>query len=193
LLGDFCRFVDEILWSQIHCLIIFMPDSESIIKSSIAKNLIEELLKASGRRVYRLGADFILENITQNEEEFDRDSAAGKKIAAIPDYLVFDTDNMPLFIDVKFRRNPGSLEEELLLEKEIKEKYWETRLILVTTAEKPYFRLLIPPYFSSDQRDGWLLPVARWQALEKVKNFGIDLVQLKRFEQMAEKYYRFTP
>jgi len=27
---------------------------------------------------------------------------------------------MPLFIDVKFRRNPGSLEEELLLEKEIK-------------------------------------------------------------------------
>jgi len=193
LLGDFCRFVDEILWSQIHCLIIFMPDSESIIKSSIAKNLIEELLKASGRRVYRLGADFILENITQNEEEFDRDSAAGKKIAAIPDYLVFDTDNMPLFIDVKFRRNPGSLEEELLLEKEIKEKYWETRLILVTTAEKPYFRLLIPPYFSSDQRDGWLLPVARWQALEKVKNFGIDLVQLKRFEQMAEKYYRLTP
>ncbi len=170
-----------------------MPDSESIIKSSIAKNLIEELLKASGRRVYRLGADFILENITQNEEEFDRDSAAGKKIAAIPDYLVFDTDNMPLFIDVKFRRNPGSLEEELLLEKEIKEKYWETRLILVTTAEKPYFRLLIPPYFSSDQRDGWLLPVARWQALEKVKNFGIDLVQLKRFEQMAEKYYRLTP
>jgi len=99
-----------------------------------------------------------LENITQNEEEFDRDSAAGKKIAAIPDYLVFDTDNMPLFIDVKFRRNPGSLEEELLLEKEIKEKYWETRLILVTTAEKPYFRLLIPPYFPAISATGGFCP-----------------------------------
>lgn len=167
-----------------------MPDSENIIKNSIAKNLAEELLKASGRRVYRLGTDLILENIVQSEEEFDRDGVAGKKIAAIPDYLVFDTDNMPLFVDVKFRRHPGSLEEELLLNKEIQEKYWETRLILVTIAEKPYFRLLIPPYFSSDQREGWLLPVAHWQALEKVKNFGIDLGQLKRFEQMTEKYYK---
>ena len=167
-----------------------MPDSENIIKGKIAKTLVEELLKASGRRVYNLGTDIVLENIIQREEEFDKDSGLGAKITLIPDYIVFGTKR-PVFVEVKFRTDPGSLEEELLLENEVREKYWKVKIILVTLKEKPYFRVLVPPYFSNEKRDGWPIPVVHWRSLQKDKDFEIDLAQLGRFEEMAAKYFSF--
>ena len=166
-----------------------MPESENVIKGRIAQTLVEELLKASGRRVYRLGAEVTLENISQREEEFDKDSALGKKISSIPDFVVFSARNKPVFAEVKFRTDPESMEEELLLEKEASEKFWETKIILVTVKEKPFFRVASPPYFSKQARDGWPIPVARWRALEKNADFGIDLAQLQRFEELAVKYF----
>ena len=166
-----------------------MPDSENIIKGRLAKTVVEELLKASGCRVYSLGTDLVLENIIQREEEFDKDSGLGARIALIPDYVVFGVKKRPVFVEVKFRTDPGSLEEELLLEREVREKYWKVKIILVTVKEKPYFRTLVPPYFANENREGWPIPVVRWRALEKDKDFGIDTAQLKRFEGMAERYY----
>ena len=166
-----------------------MPDSENIIKGRIAKTLVEELLKASGCRVYGLGTDLFFENVTQREEEFDKDKGLGQKIALIPDYIVFGPKNKPVFIEVKFRSDPGSLEEELLLSREIREKYWKVKIIVVTLKEKPYFRVLMPPYFGNEQHDGWPVPVVRWHHLEKDKDFGVDPAQLQRFEKMAQKYY----
>ena len=58
-----------------------MPNSENIIKGKLAESLVEQLLKASGCRVYRLGSDAILENIVQLEDEFNKESDLGKKIA----------------------------------------------------------------------------------------------------------------
>ena len=58
-----------------------MPNSENIIKGKLAESLVEQLLKASGFRVYRLGSDAILENIVQLEDEFNKESDLGKKIA----------------------------------------------------------------------------------------------------------------
>jgi hypothetical protein len=167
-----------------------MPDSENIIKGRIAKTLVEELLKASGRRVYNLGTDIVLENIIQHEDEFDKDKGLGAKIAMIPDYIVFGPKR-PVFIEVKFRSDPGSLEEELLLAREVREKYWKVKIVVVTLKEKPYFRVLVPPYFSNEKRDGWPVPVVRWRSLEKDKDFAVDPAQLERFEKLAEKYFGF--
>ena len=167
-----------------------MPDSENIIKGKIAKTLVEELLKASGRRVYALGTDIILENIIQREEEFDKDSGLGSKIAMIPDYIVFGPKH-PVFIEVKFRTDPGSLEEELLLAREAREKYWKVKIVVVTLKERPYFRVLVPPYFSDEKRDGWPVPVVRWRSLQKDKDFIVEEAQLARFEALAEKYFGF--
>jgi len=41
----------------------------------------------------------------------------------------------PVFVEVKFRTDPESLEEELLLEKEALEKFWEAKIVLVTIKE----------------------------------------------------------
>ena len=98
-----------------------MQNSENVIKGKLAEGLVEQLLKASGCRVYRLGSEAVLENIVQLEDEFAKDSNLGKKIASIPDFVVMGNREKPVFVEVKFRAEPESLEEELLLEKDAQE------------------------------------------------------------------------
>lgn len=166
-----------------------MVNSENIIKGKLAESLVEQLLKASGCRVYRLGSDVMLENIVQLEDEFNKESSLGKKIASIPDFVVMGMREKPVFAEVKFRTDPESLEEELLLEKESLERFWESKIILVTTKEKPYFRVFNPPYFSKEKREGWPIPVPNWKPLEKDIDLGCDIETIKEFEKLAEKYY----
>jgi len=85
----------------------------------------------------------------------------------------------PVFVEVKFRTDPESLEEELLLEKEALEKFWEAKIVLATIKEKPYFRVLTPPYFSKEKREGWPIPVSNWKPLEKDPDLGCDAKTLK--------------
>ena len=166
-----------------------MSEPENVIKGKLAESLVEQLLKASGCRVYRLGSEAMLENIVQLEDEFNKDSSLGKKIASIPDFVVMGNRERPIFVEVKFRTDPESLEEELLLEKESQEKFWESKIVLVTTKEKPYFRVLTPPYFSKEKREGWPIPVPNWKPLEKDADLGCDASIIKKFEELAEKYY----
>lgn len=166
-----------------------MSAPENIIKGKLAESLVEQLLKASGCRVYRLGSEAMLENIVQLEDEFNKDSNLGKKIASIPDFVVMGNREKPVFVEVKYRTDPESLEEELLLEKESLEKFWESKIVLVTAKEKPYFRVLTPPYFSKEKREGWPIPVINWKPLEKDIDLGCDSKIIKEFEELAKLYY----
>jgi hypothetical protein len=166
-----------------------MNDPENVIKGKLAESMVEQLLKASGCRVYSLGSEAMLENIVQLEDEFNKDSSLGKKIASIPDFVVMGNREKPIFVEVKFRTDPESLEEELLLEKESLERFWESKIVLVTTKEKPYFRVLTPPYFSKEKREGWPIPVPNWMPLDKDVDLGCDVKVIREFEKLAEKYY----
>lgn len=164
-------------------------NSENLIKGRMAESLVEELLKVSGNRVYRLGSDAALENIVQLEEEFNKESSVGKKISSIPDFVIINSIGKPLLLEIKFRTDPESLEEELLLEKESLEKFWEAKIILVTTKERPYFRVLTPPYFTKEKREGWPIPVFKWKALEDDPDILTDPGVIKEFESLVKKYY----
>jgi hypothetical protein len=135
-----------------------------------------------------LSQDFILENLDQLEKSFSRDSQAGKKISSIPDFFIINFQKKPFFVEVKFRKEPESLEEELLLEKEYLEKFWEAKIILVTT-DKPYFRVSNPPYFKKEKKEGWPIPVFDWQPIEADLDFSVTYPILKKFEKLVEKYY----
>ena len=167
-----------------------MQKAENVIKGKLAEGLMEQLLKASGCRVYRLGADAALENIAQLEDEFSKDSDLGKKMASIPDFAVMGCRERPVFVEVKFRAEPESLEEELLLEKDAQEGFWKAKIVLVTTKTKPYFRVLTPPYFSKEKREGWPIPVANWKPLAQDEDLGCGEEIIKEFEELAEKYYQ---
>lgn len=163
-------------------------EPENILKGKIAESLVEELLKKNGDRVYRFGSETVLQNLTQLGKGFDRESEVGKKISSIPDFIVISQQKTPIFVEVKFRTDPEALEEELLLEKEYLEKFWEAKIILVTT-KKPYFRVLSPPYFQKEKREGWPIPIFRWQPIEGDLDLGIDTEILKNFEKLVKKYY----
>lgn len=166
-----------------------MANSENVIKGKIAENLVEELLKRSGNRVYRLGSDASLENIVQLEQDFDKDSHIGKKISSIPDFVIIGALGKPQFLEVKFRTDPESLEEELLMDKEPLEKFWEAKIILVTAKEKPYFRVFTPPYFVKEKREGWPIPVFKWIPLENDSDILVEGDVLREYNALAKKYY----
>lgn len=168
---------------------LLMANTESVLKGKLAESLVEELLKRSGNRVYRLGSDALLENIVSLEPEFNKEGILGKKIASIPDFALISGRGKPIFVEVKFRSEPESLEEELLLEKEWLEKFWEAKIILVTAKEKPYFRVLTPPYFAKEKREGWPIPVCLWKPLELDQEFAIENRTIQEFEALAQKYF----
>lgn len=165
-------------------------DTENILKGKIAEVLIEELLKRCKNKVYRFGDGELLYNLIQFERAFNRESKIGRKISSVPDFLVLTRDKKFFFLEVKFRSDPEALEEELLLEKEFLEKFWRAKLVLVTSKEKPFFRILQPPYFSKEKREGWPIPVLNWLPLEDDPDLGIKSKVLKEFEKLIEKYYK---
>lgn len=166
-------------------------DPENILKGKMAESLVEQLLKNAGNRVFRFGFEVVLQSLVQMEKGFDRESEVGKKISSFPDFIIANQTKKPFFVEVKFRKDPESLEEELLLEKEYLEKFWEAKIILVTT-KKPYFRVLNPPYFKKEKREGWPIPVFNWQPIENDLDFMIPPLLVKNFSQLVEKYYQKT-
>lgn len=163
-------------------------EPENILKGKIAENLVEEMLKKAGNRVYRFGSEEVLQNLIQSEKKLDRETEIGRKIASIPDLVVISQMKKPIFVEVKFRTDPEALEEQLLLEKEYLERFWEAKIVLVTI-KKPYFRVLSPPYFTREKREGWPIPVLNWQPVEADLDFGVKYPVLKKFEKLVEKHY----
>ena len=64
-----------------------MIEPESILKGRMAESLVEELLKQCGNKVYRFGYEAVLQNLTQLEKAFDRESEVGQRIKSIPDFM----------------------------------------------------------------------------------------------------------
>lgn len=84
-------------------------DPENIIKGRIAEAIIEELLRASGNKVYRFGYESTLQNLVQTPSEFDRKSKNGQRVSSMPDFIVINADGSPYFVEVKFRSDPHNL------------------------------------------------------------------------------------
>lgn len=164
-------------------------DPQSILKGKIAEDLVRELLEKNHVRVYSLGQKKLLEELEQ-AESFGWESKTGKKISSIPDFIVFTKNKKSYFVEVKFRSDPESLEEVLLLEKEYIEKHWGAKIVLVTPKEKPYFRVVSPPYFSKEEKEGWPIPVFNWLPLEDDPDLSIDEKTIEEFEALVEGYYK---
>ena len=157
-----------------------MIEPENILKGRIAESLIEELLKQCGNRVYRFGYEAVLQNLTQLEKAFDRESEVGQRIRSIPDFIVINKEGRPFFIEVKFRTS-FIVHSEDIKRIELIEKFWKAKIIIVTP-EKPYFRILFSPYLDKEQK--WI-----WVSLEEDKDLNITSNILNQFNELVEKYY----
>lgn len=163
----------------------------NILKGKIAENLVEEMLKKAGNEVLRFGCQESIKNLVELNKKINRESEFAKKITSIPDFIIFSQMKKPIFVEVKFRTDPEALEEQLLLEKDYLEKFWESKIILLTI-KKPYFRVISPPYFSKEKKEGWPIPILNWQPIEADLDFGINYSILKKFEKLVEKNYLKT-
>ena len=154
-------------------------DPENILKGRMGESLVEELLKKSGNKVYRFGYEAVLQNLTQLEESFNRESEVGQRIRSIPDFIVVNGKNI-LLIEVKFRTDP------IIYEKDIKKlnriiEFWKAKIVLLTP-QKPYFRVSNSPYLN--EKGEW-----SWIAIEDDKDLKIDKNTLNEFYKIIEKYF----
>jgi hypothetical protein len=158
-------------------------DPESMLKGRMAESLVEELLKQCGNKVYRFGYEAVLQNLTQLEERFDRESEVGQRISSIPDFIVVNQKKISI-VEVKFRTDLAGLSRyEKDIEKlKLIEEFWQAKIIWVTLA-KPYFKISIPPYFNR-RGDLNLIPI------EKDSDLGVNSDVLKEFNELVEKYYQ---
>ena len=51
-------------------------------------------------------------------------------------------------------------------------------------------RVLTPPYFAKEKREGWPIPVLNWLPLEDDPELKVKSKILKKFEKLVEKYYQ---
>lgn len=158
--------------------------AESMLKGRMAETLFEEMMKASGNTIYRFGYEAILQNISQLREKFDRYGAAGEKIRSIPDFIVLDKENKPIFVEVKYRWNSQAHPDDVKRFDMLRE-LWGATVVLVSCHEKPYFRVTRPPYFV----DGSQLLTA---PLLSATEFNVKPEIYEKYEVLVEKYLGHT-
>jgi len=156
---------------------LFEP--ENILKGRMAESLVEELLKQCGNKVYRFGYEAVLQNLTQLEEAFDRESEVGQRIRSIPDFIVVKQKKISL-VEVKFRTSLLLYENDVEMLKLV-EKFWRAKIIWITLT-KPYFRISTPPYFNEEGKLN-LIPS------EDDHDLGVTPDILKQFNELVERYY----
>jgi hypothetical protein len=154
-------------------------DPENLLKGRMAESLVEELLKRCGNKVYRFGYEAVLQNLTQLEKSFDRESEVGQRISSIPDFIVVNQEKISL-AEVKFRTDLSFYKGDVGKLKLI-EELWQAKIIWVTLT-KPYFRISVPPYFNGKGELN-LIP------LEEDPDLGVTPDTLKQFNELVEKYY----
>ena len=152
---------------------------ENILKGRMAESLVEELLKRCGNKVYRFGYEAVLQNLTQLDKSFDRESEVGQRISSIPDFIVINQNKISI-VEVKFRTDPVLYEKDTKKLKLI-EEFWRAKIVLVTPIG-PYFRVSTPPYFDGK---GNLNSIP----IEKDSDMGITPDILKEFNELVEKYF----
>lgn len=154
-------------------------EPENLLKGRMTESLVEELLKKCGNKVYRFGYEAVLQNLTQLEESFDRESEVGQRISSIPDFIVVNQKKISL-VEVKFRTDLHLYEDNIRRLKII-EEFWQAKIIWITLS-KPYFRVSASPYF--DKNDNLnLIPI------EKDPDFMVTPDMLEEFNKLVEKYY----
>ncbi len=163
-------------------------DPRSVTKGETAQTIVGELLREAGCTVYSVGSNSALRDLLYNANGVSRQSKAGKKLAGIPDFLVTTPKEQNYFVEVKYRTDPEALEEALLMEKETLEEYWEARIIVVTPNE-PHFRVLSPPYFKKEKREGWPVPAFQWKSIEKDTPLGVSRKTAERLGKLVQQYY----
>lgn len=155
-------------------------EPENLLKGRMAESLVEELLKQCGNKVYRFGYEAVLQNLTQLEKTFNRESEVGQRISSIPDFIVINQRKISL-VEVKFRADPH-LYEESARRLKIIEEFWQAKIIWITLT-KPYFRVSVSPYFDKNGNLN-LIPI------EEDPDLMVTLDILKEFNKLVEKYYQ---
>lgn len=150
----------------------------------MAETLVEELLRKSGNAIYRFGYEAILQNLTQLERSFDGDGYAGKRIRAIPDFIVVDKEGKPTFLEVKFRWNGELHQNDHDRLQRIKD-FWNAKIVIVNCLNKPYFQISFPPYFNQANEFAS-------RPLSQESPWTIDQNRYKESEDLVEKYLRPT-
>jgi hypothetical protein len=150
---------------------------ENILKGRIAETLVEGLLRQSGNIVYRFGYEAIVQNLTQLEESFDRNSEAGERIRVMPDFIVIDKGGKPVFVEVKFRWKTELHNDDYEMLEKIN-RLWSAKIIFVNCWERPYFRVSDPPYIDRDKKiiQSPLLQETSWEIDEKLYDIYENLV-----------------
>jgi len=159
-------------------------DPESMLKGRMAETLVEDLLKQSGNIVYRFGYEAILQNLTQIQRNFERNSNTSERIRSIPDFIIIDVNNNPILVEVKFRWDGKPYENDKKKLERISE-FWNAKIIIVNRKEKPYFRISAPPYLNKEG-------LFAWKALIEETCWKIDKNIYDKFETLVEKYLKQT-
>ncbi len=154
--------------------------SEGMLKGRMAETLVEELLKKSGNTVYRFGFEAIMQNLTQIKKSFDAHSDAGKRIRAIPDFIVIDASGNPMFVEVKFRRH-GKLHKNDRERLDRIGSFWSAKIVFVNSTQKPFFKVSSAPYVG---KNGELI----CQPMTEQQGWKIDPVVYDEFETLVERY-----
>ena len=155
-----------------------------MLKGRMAEMLVEELLKKSGNKVYRFGYEAITQNLVQPDEIFNGNTEVGQKIRTIPDFIVVNKKGIPEFVEVKFRWNAEPNEKDLI-PFQTTAKHWKAPIVLVNCNERPYFRVLMPPYFDAKGNFKFI-------PLERVSEWNIDKDALAKSEEMVARYLGST-
>jgi hypothetical protein len=154
---------------------------ENILKGRMAEALVAELLSQCGNKVYRFGYETVLQNLTQVDSSFDRQSEVGQQIISIPDFLVLNEAGSPFFLEVKFRSLPDCwCDEDLTMFKNI-QRFWKAKIILVTP-DMPYFRITQSPYFDNQGKP-------TFEELQDDGDLHIRSRKLRKFNRSVEKYF----
>jgi hypothetical protein len=156
--------------------------AEGMLKGRMAEIMVEEMLKKSGNTVYRFGYEAILQNLTQIQKSFDRHTDASERIHCIPDFIVLNDKESPIFLEVKFRADGQlhSYDKERL--RKIKE-FWNAKILFINCLTKPYFQLTNPPYFDKEGN-------IKLQSLLEEKGWKIDEKIYHEYENLVDKYLR---
>lgn len=153
---------------------------KNVVKGRIAEALASELLKKSKNKVYRFGYETVLQNLTQLEATFDKNTKTAEIIRSIPDLVVVNKKGEVFFVEVKERTKKigryffNKTEWDRL--KEVLD-YWNAVLVLVT-AEPPFFRIF------DDSLKNAFVPIEKYDA------FNIKKAALEECNKLAEKYFK---
>jgi len=158
-----------------------MWSPENILKGRMGEALIDELLSNSGNTVYRFGYETILQNLTQSDREFDRETETGQQISCTPDFVVVNQYKKPFFVEVKFRSSLSRHVDEFIRDLNKIQKFWRAKVIVVIP-EEPYFRIMNPPYI--DGRGNLI-----FSNLEDDPDLNVSCEDLKNFCSLVQKYF----